>query len=762
MFRRSGRRSVLVASLLLGALLLLAGGSVALAAPAGPQAATGDTFSVLLKADGTLWSWGSNQHGQLGLGPGVYSRRTATRVGSASDWSQIVAGNLHVLALKSDGTLWAWGFGADGRLGLGDDTSDRLVPTQVGAADDWAYVAAGLRYSFAVKSDGTLWAWGPNNEGQLGTGDTETRFVPTQVGSDSDWRVVDGGGTYQSAFAAALKTDGSLWTWGGNNHGQLGQGDKVDRLLPLQVGDDADWAGICLSDADVEAFKDDGTLWVWGSNEVGQIGLGAGAAADVMIPTLLEGDWAVAASGDNSTFAIKGDGTLWAWGDNTYGQAAQSSLDQTLYRAPVQVGDQGGWVDVFSGYDHVLALRSDQSLWAWGKNDSLQLGLGDDVQRTAPALVSYLDDVTAPSILDLVSSSHPLETDWYSDPLPAFTWTSSEDGSGVVGYARDFNQSAVHVPDPVWEQSGTQWAVPAPVSGPRPDGVWYVHVRAVDGAGNWGGTVSRAVKIDTTGPVLGDDASAGWSGQPVVVRFTATDALSGMAGDLQYKLPGGDWTTGTEATVSGEGANAVAYRASDVAGNVAEKTVTVRIDKTPPVTTHTAPSAWVRGPVTVRLTRSDSGSGVDFTEYKLDGGAWTRGSQPQVSGNGIHTLVYRSTDVVGNREADESVTVRIDRLRPVTRAPKAASVVRGRTATLQYRVNDARPGSATAKVTIRVKTLGGTTVKTITVEKAKLNTLLRASFRCKLAKRTYKFFVYATDSAGNTQSKVGSNRLTVR
>ena len=188
----------------------------------------------------------------------------------------------------------------------------------------------------------------------------------------------------------------------------------------------------------------------------------------------------------------------------------------------------------------------------------------------------------------------------------------------------------------------------------------------------------------------------------------------------------------------------------------------MRIDTTAPVTSDDAPAAWAKGAVTVHLTATDAGSGVAGTQYKLDGGGWTSGTQATVSGNGVHTLAYRSTDELGTVEADKSCTVRIDTVRPTTVAPRSASVRRGRYVTLKYRVNDARPGSPNATVTIKIKTLTGKTVKQVTLKNRQLNTDLGYRFRCTLAKRVYRFYVLATDTAGNTQSSIGKNRLTVR
>jgi len=642
--------------------------AAASAVPAGPQLAMGNTVTMLIKPDGSLWAWGNSGYGQLGLGPKVYTRTRPARVGTESDWSSVQVGAEHTLALKTDGSLWAWGNNPDGRLGL-DDMTSRWAKKQVGSDSDWAAIATGLRSSFALKTDGTLWAWGLGQYGRLGLGDANNRLVPTQVGMGTDWALVDGGGWH----TVALKSDGTLWAWGRNNRSQLGLPGGSDRLTPVQVGSDTDWATVSCGDDDVRAMKSDGSLWAWGYNSFGQLGLGDLVTRQV--PTALDDVWSLLACGDDSTFATHLDGTLWAWGDNTYGQLGQNHHD---YRTvPTKVGNDVDWSAIFSGHDHAGALKPNGGLWVWGKNGSGQLGLGDKVDRLLPVFAFYATDVTAPTIdaLTLTSPTHPDNTVWYANALPAFEWQASADQSGPVLFSTALDKSPVTIPSPLATATDPTWTAPQTA-----DGTWYFHVRAGDAAGNWSTMVMRRVKIDTTAPL----------------------------------------------------------------------------------TTDNAPTAWGKTtPVTVHLTATDASSGVAVTEYKLGSDAWTTGTQVAVSGEGKHTVAYRSTDAAGNSEAPKSCAVRIDTRRPTTQAPKSARVHRGKTVALAYKVADPRPGSPTATVTIKIKTLSGKTVKRVTLSNRKVGTPLAYTFRCTLAKRTYRFFVYATDAAGNVQAKVGSNKLTV-
>jgi alpha-tubulin suppressor-like RCC1 family protein len=210
--------------------------------------------NLAIKEDGTLWAWGSNESGQLGLGYTSQFVSSPTQVGTSSDWSTVVSDGYAVLAFKLDGTLWAWGDNRDGRLGLGYTDGVVIFPTQVGTDSDWASVHAKYGLNLGIKMDGTLWAWGYNNYGQAGQGATGSNIsVPTQIGADSDWKyaVSDGSGVL------ALKTDGSLWAWGANWDGRLGLGHYggfVD--APTEVRTDGAWESVSAVYASVtNGFK---------------------------------------------------------------------------------------------------------------------------------------------------------------------------------------------------------------------------------------------------------------------------------------------------------------------------------------------------------------------------------------------------------------------------------------------------------------------------------------------------------------------------
>ena len=178
---------------------------------------------------------------------------------------KIAAGWDHTVMVKADGSLWAWGWNQSGQLGDGSPTNrlpafDNFVPVRIGPENSWTSIATGYFHTVALKSDGSLWAWGNNQYGSLGDGTTTNRLTPVRIGTDTDWISVAAGYDYTTA----LKSDGTVWSWGHNNFGQLGDGTTTDRLAPVRIGIDNRWRAIASGDVHTVALKSDGTLWSWG------------------------------------------------------------------------------------------------------------------------------------------------------------------------------------------------------------------------------------------------------------------------------------------------------------------------------------------------------------------------------------------------------------------------------------------------------------------------------------------------------------------
>ncbi|MBP9603282.1 MAG: hypothetical protein KBE53_04300, partial [Chromatiaceae bacterium] len=349
--------------------------------------AAGGGHSLALKLDGSLLAWGYNTYGQIGDGTRT-NRLSPVQV--LSNVITMAGGEGHTLATQTDGTddrTLAWGWNLDGQLGDGT-TTDRLSPVPVTPGGSQLFnshfVAGGGHHSLAIEEGGhsRLWAWGNNLEGQLGDDTTERRLNPVLV-RISDTVAATAGGRYQSL---ALLTDGTLWAWGSNWAGQLGDGTTTQRRIPVQVRQSqyqffTEVMAVASGDHHSLAIKTDGSLWAWGSNSDGQ--LGDGTFLNRAYPVqVLSGVVAVAA-GKWGTLALKTDGTLWAWGENLHGEVGNGGGPDVS--TPVLIMD--GVASIAGGGWHSLALKTDGTLWAWGWNPWGQLGDGTTISRSRPVQV---------------------------------------------------------------------------------------------------------------------------------------------------------------------------------------------------------------------------------------------------------------------------------------------------------------------------------------------------------------------------------------
>lgn len=312
------------------------------------KVAAGANHIMAIKTDGSLWGWGNNASGQVGSGVPPAPQPEPVQIGASLDWASVVAGPSHSLAIKTGGTLWSWGYNGDGQLGNGD-LFYRNTPTQVGTASDWSSVEAGDAHNAAIKTDGTLWAWGFNGSGQLGDGSTTTRMTPVQVGTLNSWASVSAGVSH----TVAIKTDGTLWAWGDDSFGKLGTG--ANTTVPLQVGADANWAAVAAGTNSTVAIKTDGTLWGWG------ITVGGVRMAPTRIGT--DSSWVSVAAGSH-LIALKGDGTLWGWGQNRNGEVGADTNPNAL----TQIGTASNWSSFSVGVSRTVAVNTATSLWTWGSN----------------------------------------------------------------------------------------------------------------------------------------------------------------------------------------------------------------------------------------------------------------------------------------------------------------------------------------------------------------------------------------------------------
>jgi alpha-tubulin suppressor-like RCC1 family protein len=315
---------------------------------------SGSSNTFAIKTDGTLWSWGSNGNGQLG-------QNNTTNISSpvqipGTTWRSISSGSYHALATKTDGTLWAWGKG-DGNLGAGQLAQNNTVsyssPVQIPGTTWRSAISSDFFMSVATKTDGTLWVWGSNWNGQLGNSQSYASLIgassPIQI-PGTTWNSISAG----RGHTLATKTDNTLWAWGGNVQGQLGLNDTTVYSSPRQIPGTT-WSFINAADSNFSfATKTDGTLWAWGYNDVGQLGQNNRTyySSPVQIPGTT---WNNLGSGSNYALATKTDGTLWSWGYNSNGQLGQNN--RTQFSSPVQIPGTTWSSSNDTGNQHSIALQ---------------------------------------------------------------------------------------------------------------------------------------------------------------------------------------------------------------------------------------------------------------------------------------------------------------------------------------------------------------------------------------------------------------------
>lgn len=265
------------------------------------RVATGDRSACAIRSDGTLWCWGNNTFGQNAQGTFGGGVSSPTQVGTDTDWARIGAGNIHYCAIKTDGTMWCWGGNGVGQLGIGTSSGQVAAPLQSGSDSDWAEIGAGTLHNCAIKTTGTLWCWGENGSGQVGDGSTTERQSPTQVGSATDWKAVSGGSFSSCGTRGSAQT---AWCWGYNGAGAVGDGTTDARITPTQVLGGGGWGSISTGN-DFSCGVKNRELFCWGSNFHGQ--LGDGSNTDRHSPTQVgaAADWVLVYAGFNMTTALR-------------------------------------------------------------------------------------------------------------------------------------------------------------------------------------------------------------------------------------------------------------------------------------------------------------------------------------------------------------------------------------------------------------------------------------------------------------------------
>jgi len=396
----------------------------------------GYSHTVALKSDGTAWAWGNNEYGQLGDGT-TTDRYTPVQVSGITDVIDIIARYHITVALKSDGTAWAWGNNEYGQLGDGT-TTDRQTPVQINGINDVIAIAGGREHTIiltervditppstpteftatAVSSSKINLSWNPSSDNfrvkgykiyrdgvylksvlTTSTSDSglnvSTEYCYTVTAYDAAWNEAE-----QSSQACATPSNGLVWAWGQNDHGQIGDDTSIDRHTPVLVNELRNVISIAGGFGYSIALKSDGTVWAWGDNGRGK--LGDGTTSDRRIPVQLSdiNDVIAIDGGVYHTVALKSDGTVWTWGWNYYGQFGDGTASDTESHTPLKVSGLSGVIAIAEKGEHTIVLRSDGTVWGWGNNGYGQLGDGTFTNRYTPVLVNGLADVIAIDVGD--------------------------------------------------------------------------------------------------------------------------------------------------------------------------------------------------------------------------------------------------------------------------------------------------------------------------------------------------------------------------
>jgi len=692
--------------------------------------------------------WGANKSGQLGIGDGQnvtspYPLSAGNAVNSEVQWRQIAPGYRHTAAIRSDGTLWTWGENSYGQLGLGDTVS-KSTPQQVGIDTNWSAVTVGGYHTLALKANGSLWAWGNNYEEELGDGTTEPQSLPIQILSGYNWKAISAG-LYHSA---ALSTDGELFTWGYNGYGQLGNDSFSFSSPPAHILPGTAWQSLSAGVYHSAGVTSEGRLYTWGYNGFGQ--LGSGDTSNYAAPNAvdMDTDWASVAAGGFHTLALKSSGNLYAFGDNSSGAVGDGSREPQLNK-PVAVAADSTWKMVVGGFTHSAGIKTNDTLWGWGDNSSGQLGCGeacsaltdtpqlidtkyrwkyifsatgqstagirlDDERIVYVRFSDHLDNWSNPVfdtiILDKVPPSKPI----VSGPTPTnntnptWSWSSGGGGTGFYRFKVDDNNLEVS------SISGTGTShTPAGSLGQGSHTLW---VQEQDKAGNWSEAASFSIMIDTSiKPSPQVNGVSPVNSQNPTWTWTSNGVGNGefqviLDADFPTECPGAlAWTTATSYThmtsLLPEGGHTLNIRERDAAGNCsATGSRMVTVDITPPgvpENNNSTPSPTNNSTPTWHWRSNVANPGNGQFKYRLDDSnladviptvatVFTPGT---ALSEGQHNLYIQERDAAGNWSGTKTLGIFIDSVPPAGSIAinNSAPYVNGFAVNLSLTATDASP-----------------------------------------------------------------------
>jgi len=604
----------------------------------------GDYFTVALRSDGTVWTWGRNESGQLGNTTNIgtnNANRIPTQVAGLSGVIQISAGGSHAVALKSDGTVYAWGTNRYGQLGNTTNsgtTNSNATPLQVTDLTGVSQISAGEIHTVALKNDGTVWAWGINGYGQLGNptnvGTSNTNVTPLQVTGLTGVSQVSAG----DGHTVALMGNGTVYAWGDNYSGQLGNstndGTENANAVPLQVTGLTGVSQLSAGYNHTIALKSDGTVYAWGSNSFGC--LGDNTTTKKVTPTKVHGvgnvDFLTGVSqvsaGENYTVALKSDGTAYAWGYNIYGQLGNhTNVNLNPNSTPLQITGLTEGCQVSAGKFHTVVLKIDGTLRACGHNLHGPLGNASNsgTNNSNPSTLQVLK-ASGTAFLAIVDITPPTAAITYSMVGPYKAGTT-------ITITVTFDEPVVVSPVPQLSISGANNVTNTNMTKVSTTEYTYTHTV---GTGNGGATVALATaqdaegnvvtaaptsgatfEVDNTAPIVPTftPSTTDWTNQDITVTINYPEDST----IRQYKVGAASWQAYTGVlTIT---INSTLYaRCYDASGNLSNQSTLsiVNIDKTPPNAPTVDPGTGTYNAAQT-VTVSNTSGDVAHTYYTTDG-----------------------------------------------------------------------------------------------------------------------------------------------
>jgi alpha-tubulin suppressor-like RCC1 family protein len=532
------------------------------------QVACGSFFTAAIKTDNSLWLWGHNGSGRLGTGNTTHRSSPVQTVALGTNWSTVDAGLDHVAAIKTDGTLWTWGQGTDGKLGDNTSTS-KSSPVQItDLSTSWLRVAASTIGTLAIRDDtyvedalysmngiemdnlfmrktvvdeGHVWTWGRNTNGALGDNSTTHRSSPVQLLTTTrGWKKIS---SSKSVQASAAIQNGKLWAWGANDLGILGDASLTHRSSPVQVLGSRSWKQVSLGGNFGAAIEDTGSLWLWGQNDFGQIGSGSAKSSPVQSINT-ETNWKHVSSGGAHLLAVKTNNSLWLWGNNTYGQLGDNT--KTHRSSPVQTVAGGtNWRIGSAGADHSAVIKTDGTLWLWGRNTNGRLGDNSTTHRSSP-VQTVAGGITWREVSCGNAHTAGIKTD-------GSLWLWGDNGNGRLG-----DGSTTHRSSPVQTiAGGTNW----------------LHVSC-------GNIATAALKNDNTIWVWGDN-TYGQLGDNTVVHRSSPVQISANTTNWKFVEAGANSIIAIRDSLSSGAAAPVNYYVETLLLDTTQNTIQIPGDFNP-------------------------------------------------------------------------------------------------------------------------------------------------------------------------------------